>query len=66
MENPLDFLLSLANAIGAPEWHGMSPDAFVDSIIWGGINSVQPPYTVQIKNITNAPSEVADYVSQLR
>jgi hypothetical protein len=43
----------------------MSPDAFVDSMIWGGINSVQPPYTVQINNITNTPSEVADYVSMM-
>jgi hypothetical protein len=62
-KDPLDFLQSLADAIGSPEWHGMSPDAFVDSMIWGGINTVQPPYTVQIKNIVSAPSEVADYVS---
>jgi hypothetical protein len=61
-KSPLDFLQSLAGALGSPEWHGMSPDAFVDSMVWGGINSVQPPYTVQIKNITNTPSEVADYV----
>jgi hypothetical protein len=60
---PLDFLCSLADAIGSPEWHGMTPDAFVDSMIWGGVNSVQPPYTVQIKNIATAPREVADYVS---
>src|SRR5882724_5798083 len=64
-KTPLDFLQSLADAIGSPEWHGMSPDAFVDSMIWGGINSVQPPYTVQINNITNTPSEVADYVSMM-
>ena len=62
-KNPLDFLQSLADAIGSPEWHGMSPDAFVDSMIWGGINSVEPPYTVQIKNIANAPTKVADFVS---
>jgi ferredoxin len=60
---PVDFLRSLAAAIGSPEWHGMSPDAFVDSMIWGGINSVQPPYTVQINNITDAPSEVVEFVS---
>ncbi len=41
----------------------MSPDAFVDSMIWGVTNSVRPPYTVQIKNIADAPSEVADFVS---
>jgi hypothetical protein len=29
----------------------MSPDAFVDSMIWGGMNSVEPPYTVQISNL---------------
>jgi RNAse (barnase) inhibitor barstar len=62
-KTPLDFLQSLADAIGSPECHGMNPDAFVDSMIWGGINSVQPPYAIQIKNITKAPSEVADYVS---
>jgi ferredoxin len=62
-KTPLDFLQSLAVALGSPEWHGMSPDAFVDSMIWGGINSVEPPYTVQIKNITCAPNDVADFVS---
>jgi hypothetical protein len=41
----------------------MNPDAFVDSMIWGGMNSIEPPYTVQIKNITGAPEEVADFVS---
>ncbi len=62
-KSPLDFLQSLAGALGSPEWHGMSPDAFVDSMIWGGINSVEPPYTVQIKNINYAPSDVTDFVS---
>jgi hypothetical protein len=64
-KTPLDFLRSLAGALGSPEGHGMSPDAFVDSMIWGGINRVQPPCTVKIKNITDAPREVADSVSLL-
>jgi hypothetical protein len=62
-KTPLDFLQSLADAIGSPKWHGMSPDAFVDSMIWGGVNSVGPPYTVQISNFNGAAKEVADYVS---
>jgi hypothetical protein len=62
-ETPLDFLQSLAGALGSCKGHGMSPDAFVDSMIWGGMNSVEPPYTVQIKNITSAPREVADFVA---
>ena len=41
----------------------MSPDAFVDSMIWGGMNRVEPAYTVQVININEAPKEVADYVA---
>jgi hypothetical protein len=62
-KSPTDFLQSLARALGSCEGHGMSPDAFVDSMIWGGINSVESPYTVQISNLNDAPKEVADYVS---
>ncbi|MGA2999529.1 barstar family protein [Bradyrhizobium sp.] len=62
-KSQLDFLQSLTRALGSCEGHGMSPDAFVDSMIWGGMNSVEPPYTVQISNLNAAPKEVADYVS---
>ena len=62
-ETPIDFFQSLARALGSPGGHGMSVDAFVDSMIWGGINSVEPPYAVQVKNIHSAPKEVADEVS---
>ena len=62
-KSQLDFLQSLTRALGSCEGHGMSPDAFVDSMIWGGMNSVEPPYTVQISNLNAALKEVADYVS---
>ena len=61
--SPLDFLRSLKAALGSPEIHGMSPDAFVDSMIYGGMNRVEPPYVVRITNINGAPKEVADYIS---
>jgi hypothetical protein len=61
--NPLDFLRSLKAALGSPEGHGMSPAAFVDSMIYGGMNSVEPPYVVRIRNVSGAPKEVTDYVS---
>jgi hypothetical protein len=61
--SPLDFLQSLKAVLGSPEGHGMSPDAFVDSMIYGGINSVEPPYVVRIINISDVPKEVADYIS---
>ena len=62
-KSQLDFLQSLTRALGSCEGHGMSQDAFVDSMIWGGMNSVEPPYSVQIRNLIAAPKEVADYVS---
>jgi hypothetical protein len=58
----LDFYYALLASIGAPEWHGISPDALVDSMIWGGINAVEPPYTVRISGLSTAPKEVRDHV----
>jgi hypothetical protein len=39
----LDFYGALRSCVGAPEGHGWSPDAFIDSMIWGGINRLEPP-----------------------
>src|ERR1700719_2439043 len=58
----IDFYDALLAAIGAPKWHGESPDALVDSMIWGGINAVEPPYSVQISGLSAAPKEVHDHV----
>jgi len=58
----IDFYYALLAAIGAPEWHGMSPDALVDSMIWGGINAVEPPYSVRVSGLSAAPKEVRDHV----
>jgi RNAse (barnase) inhibitor barstar len=58
----LDFYDTLLAAIGAPKWHGKSLDALVDSMIWGGINAVEPPYTVQISGLSAAPAEIRDHV----
>ncbi len=58
----LDFYDALLAAIGAPNWHGKGPDAMVDSMIWGGINAVEPPYTVRISGLSAAPQEVRDHV----
>lgn len=47
-QTALDFLTALKTALRAPDWHGNSPDAFVDSMICGGINAVDPPYVIEI------------------
>jgi hypothetical protein len=61
-ETVIDFCHALLAAIGAPKWHGMSPDAFIDSMVWGRINAVEPPYMVRISGLSTAPSDVFDYV----
>jgi hypothetical protein len=62
----LDFYDALLGAIGAPKWHGKSPDGLVDSMIWGGINAVEPPYTVRISGLSTAPKEVRDHVDLVK
>jgi hypothetical protein len=59
---PLDFLEALRFAIGGPEWHGMSPAAFVDSMIWHDFNSVRPPYVVHVIGLKRSPQDVVEYV----
>ena len=58
----LDFLEALQVALGSCRGHGHSPDAFVDSMVWGGMNDVEPPYCVRIVNAADIPKEVADYI----
>jgi RNAse (barnase) inhibitor barstar len=61
-----DLCQALTSAIQAPEWHGCSIDAFLDSMIWGGLNELNPPYTIQISNLEKAPDSVADIVKVLK
>jgi hypothetical protein len=45
-----DFANALKKAIGAPEWHGDSVDAFFDSMIYhDDINTLKSPYTIAIR-----------------
>src|SRR5258706_674096 len=62
-ETPVDFLKALQVALGSCEGHGHSPDAFVDSMVWGGMNDVEPPYVVRVVNTARIPTEVREYIS---
>ena len=64
-KTPADFLSALKVALGSPEWHGSNLDAFLDSMIWGGINPIEPPYLVRIVGVANAPGAVIDTIRQL-
>lgn len=37
-------------AVGAPQWHGRNLNALRESITQGGINAVQVPYLIRVKN----------------
>ena len=56
----LDFYKAVLRQIGAPGWHGMSIDALIDSIVYGGINKLDPPYTLRFLNTGGLSNEIAD------
>ncbi len=49
------FCLSSAHRNG----HGTSVNALVDSMIWGGINEIEPPYRIVVRNAGHLPKDVA-------
>jgi hypothetical protein len=61
-----DFYDALFAEIGAPDWHGRSVNALVDSMVWGRINSLEPPYTVRVSGTEFTPPEVRDEVELTR
>jgi len=58
-----DFYRDLLSAVGAPRWHGTGIDALIDSMVHGGINTIEAPYTVRIANLSRAPIEVGQEVA---
>ena len=60
--NVSDFYDALLEALGAPGWHGRSIDALVDSVVWGGINTVAPPYTIRVWHAAEAPKAVVEKI----
>lgn len=58
----IDFYDAVLSSVGAPEKHGRSPDALIDSMVWGGMNSLEPPYTIRISGAATLPKDVRDHV----
>jgi hypothetical protein len=53
-----DFYSALLGAIGAPDWHGRSIDALVDSLVFGGINTLRPPIEIIVCNVAKLTSPI--------
>jgi len=60
-----DFVNALKSAIGAPDWHGSSANAFVDSMGTGGINAVEPPYMVRVVNARRLGQDVVELIAAI-
>ncbi|HEY3237552.1 MAG TPA: barstar family protein [Polyangiaceae bacterium] len=68
-----DFYAALLPALGAPAWHGHNLDALNDSIVGGGINTVNPPFAISITGLQSMGAEArtivnrfADLIRELR
>jgi hypothetical protein len=56
----------LLASIGGPKWHSESPDALIDSMIWGGINAIEPPYVIRVSGAAMLPKDVHDHVELVK
>ena len=57
-----DFYNALLPALGAPSGHGRNVNALNDSVIWGGMNVIDPPLTIRIRGLAGVSEPVADEV----
>ena len=62
----LDFYEELLEALDAPFWHGRSIDALIDSMVWGGVSGVEPPYIVRIIGLHEAPQEIQHEIQLIK
>jgi RNAse (barnase) inhibitor barstar len=57
-----DFYDALISALGAPDWHGRSAVALVDTMLHDDVNKVVSPYRVEVRNSANLPSSVKFHI----
>lgn len=55
---------SFFTAVGAPAWHGKNFDALKDSIVTGGINKIEVPYSLVIENFGEMPRSIRAFAEQ--
>ena len=62
---PLDALEGMLSALGAPDWHGRNLNALSESIVYGGINSLEAPFSIRIQGTKGLPESVREMLSEL-
>src|SRR5712672_2855548 len=53
-----DFYSALLAALGAPKSHGRNLNAVIDSMVWGGMNAVEPPYKIRVLGTENLSEDI--------
>jgi hypothetical protein len=61
-----DFYDALLAALGSPPWHGRNVNALIDSMVWGGINALEPPYRVRVRGTSHLPKEIHAEIEMLK
>lgn len=59
----VDAVFGLREALGAVDGHGGGIDAFIDSMIYGGMLEAEPPYDVVVRGLE--PSEAREFIEEL-
>jgi RNAse (barnase) inhibitor barstar len=63
-ESADDVYDSFFDAVRASAWHGRNFDALKDSIVTGGINGIEVPYRIVIKNLAGKQNGAREIVDQ--
>ena len=53
-----DYNEALKDVLGSCEGHGNSVDAWIDSMLYGGMNRVEPPYLIRVFGTSKCPPEL--------
>ena len=65
-KSPDDFYNALLPELAAPEWHGHNANALNGSVVGGGINAVNPPFTIRVRGLEGAPEAVVGSVKLVK
>lgn len=57
-----DFYNDLLFCLEAPHWHGTNVNALVDSMVYGSINGIDPPYKIWISRTEGMPAPVKQQI----
>jgi Barstar (barnase inhibitor) len=60
-----DFNDALKVALGSIKGHGNSANAWIDSMIYGGLNAIEVPYVIRITGTANCDKALKDEIIRL-